>query len=158
MEFYAYKLTAKEKIERERNLKKDLERMKAAEKSADRSRRQNERVLKSLDEMIVKLDDLKADTSEYHSGGMYKEYSTNPEIKQRGRDGRFNWKPYQSIPNCAEFTIKPRGQNSVLSLFGLVKNNEPEIKIKKWKNRKLQKYASYQIKRLRSNTDNPSKY
>lgn len=75
-----------------------------------------------------RLKELKAETAENHSGDMYKQYSNNPELKQKGRLGRFNWTPYTPIPNCADFEITLRGDNTVLKEFGISKANEPEMK------------------------------
>lgn len=126
------------------------------EERKQRTKARKEEYTKEKESKERRYREVVANNVENQSEDMYKRYSINPEnktVKERNE-----WKPYEPIPNCAEFKITLRGENSVLAKYGLIKANEPEIIISPYKNRKIQKYAKYQIKRLRKNVNNPKKY
>lgn len=121
-----------------------------------RRKRQKERYTKEKESKEERYREVVESPVENQSEDMYKRYSINPEnktVKERNE-----WKPYEPIPNCAEFKITLRGENSVLAKYGLIKANEPKITISPYRNGKIQKYAKYQIKRLRRNVSQPAKF
>lgn len=132
------------------------ERMNAfREEKNEKNQKRKEEELKRLGERERHIREVAADHVENQSEDMYKHESNNPENKTKRRD---EWKPFQPVPNCAEFKITLRGENNVLAKYGLVKANEPVLEIHPYRNRKISKYAQYQIKRLRKSVDEPKKY
>lgn len=125
------------------------------EEASEKNKERKKEELKKLEDREKYLREVAADRAENQSEDMYKHESNNPENKTKRKN---EWRPFQPVPNCAEFKITLRGENNVLAKYGLVKANEPELEIHPYRNRRIKRYAQYQIKRLRKSVNEPKKY
>lgn len=66
------------------------------------------------------------------------------------KEPKFDWAPFQSIPNVRRFEVRPGTDNKLLCYFGINVKQEPEISFDYYRNRRMIRYAQHMITRLRN--------